>query len=195
MSDCPTLQLGDQSRDGWVEYLQSLLGLPEPKWTGMFDDETRQSVIWFQESHGLRVDGVVGNQTWAVLRGEAVVPASGTDGRDAHSYTQSGLAMRFTNEITYIDGDDVLWVRAMAVGTEDPGEGAVHLTAEVRRPDGTSHQVAGPNEPYGGDSRLHTFHLAGAVGDGPGGVYKALLWLPSETGQDNETFEWNHVPR
>ena len=72
MSDAtePTLRQGDQGADGWVEYLQSLLGskgqaVPV---TGVFDNATHGAVINFQRGARLLVDGVVGNQTWAALR-------------------------------------------------------------------------------------------------------------------------------
>jgi hypothetical protein len=41
----------------------------------------------------------------------------------------------------------------------------------------------------------HTFYVHGPVGDGPGGVHQALMWFPQEWGQDNQTYEWNHVPQ
>src|SRR4029453_2962488 len=69
----PTLRLGDQSVDGWVEYLQKLLNAildpsPNLKLNGNFDQATYKAVVAYQKREGLVVDGVVGNQTWASLR-------------------------------------------------------------------------------------------------------------------------------
>ena len=61
----PTLRKGDESPDGWVEYLQELLKVTV---TGKFDGATEKAVKAFQGSHGCMVDGVVGNETWSVLR-------------------------------------------------------------------------------------------------------------------------------
>ena len=71
MTGEPTLHYGDQSADGWVEYAQELLlGVaPNIKIDGIFLDETIKAVYEFQQQNGLMVDGVVGNQTWSVLRG------------------------------------------------------------------------------------------------------------------------------
>ncbi len=71
-SDQPTLRKGDDSDDGWVEYLQSLLnhqfGKDVVSHNGKFDSETEKWVIAFQKREKLAVDGIVGNQTWAALR-------------------------------------------------------------------------------------------------------------------------------
>ncbi len=81
MTGEPTLHYGDRSADGWVEYLQELLSEVAPNLgiDGIFGDQTIRAVYAFQEKRGLMVDGVVGNQTWAALRGEEPA-AVGTDG-------------------------------------------------------------------------------------------------------------------
>lgn len=58
----PTLKFG--SRDTDVGYLQSLLGLPI---TGHFDTPEENAVETFQEQRGLKIDGIVGPDTWAAL--------------------------------------------------------------------------------------------------------------------------------
>ena len=41
---------------------------------GIFDEETRQAVIAFQQRHKLRVNGLVDRITWTVLRGRGPLP-------------------------------------------------------------------------------------------------------------------------
>lgn len=64
----PVLRLG--SRGIWVELLQSTLkkiGYYSGKVDGIFGQQTRSSVIWFQSQYGLVPDGVVGVKTWEKL--------------------------------------------------------------------------------------------------------------------------------
>jgi N-acetyl-anhydromuramyl-L-alanine amidase AmpD len=61
----PTLKFGDKGDD--VKLLQHLLGVkPED---GVFGPVTLNAVKKFQQSHGLAVDGIVGQQTWSKLLG------------------------------------------------------------------------------------------------------------------------------
>lgn len=191
MSEFPTIRVGEAVPEGWLEYLHALLGQPTPQWHGGYDHKMAEWVKQYQREHHLQVDGVVGDQTWAALRGEALPRAPAAN----ELFKEERLDLRFTQEIDYVDGDDVLFVRAMAVGTRNPKDGEVTLEVEVARPDGTSHHVTATNEAYSDDTNLHTFYVHGAVADGPGGVYKAMMWFPQEWGQDNQTYEWNHVPQ
>jgi len=191
MNEFPTIRVGQPVPEGWLEYLHALLGQPTPQWHGEYDHSMAEYIKQYQGQHHLQVDGVVGDQTWAALLGEALP----RDPAANEHYSEHRLDMRFTQEINYVDGDDVLFVRAMAVGTRNPSEGEVTLEVEVSRPDGQSHHVTATNEAYGSDTNLHTFYVRGPVADGPGGVYKALMWFAQELGQDNQTYEWNHVPR
>lgn len=191
MSDYPTLRVGEAAPEGWLEYLHALLGQTTGHWHDTYDQHMADWVKQWQHDHGLKDDGVVGDQTWAALRGEALPQAPHAN----PSFHEHKLEMRFTQEISYLEGDDELWVRAMSVGSHHPAEGEVTLTVEVKRPDGTSNHVSATNEAYGGGVDLHTFHVSKPVGDGPGGVYHALMWFPQEWGQDNQTFEWDHVPQ
>jgi hypothetical protein len=197
MTDCPTLY-PDAHHDNpaeWVNYLKDLLGRTTQHWDGQYDADAVQSVKQFQAEHHLHVDGIVGDQTWTVLRGERDLPTAGThDVR--HPTARDEHAMRFTHEIDYIADGDVLFVRAQSMAHVDPAEGAITLSAEVHGPHGVhDHHLHAVNEPYGGDTRLHTFHLIGVVGDGAAGDYKVLLWLPAETGQDTEQYEFRFAGR
>src|SRR5688572_14303164 len=101
MAGEPTLYHGNESVDGWVEYLQNMLliktqlGNHHYK-SGTFDDFTLDAVKEFQEKKRLKVDGIVGDQTWAVLRGEPDAPAPHDDGRAPGTYVEQGIEMRFT---------------------------------------------------------------------------------------------------
>ena len=97
MADNPTLRLGDETGDGWVEYLQEVLNFnllflgtsTQVEMNGRFDDATDAAVREYQGIQHLKVDGVVGDQTWASLRGQQARPI-GTDGRAPHSFVQEG---------------------------------------------------------------------------------------------------------
>jgi len=97
----PTLRRGDKSPDGWVEYLQQLLNAhlnTNLKIDGDFGQSTLNAVIAFQKSQpGVKVDGIVGNQTWAALReGQPEKPS--TDGRQPHSFEEKGIQARWFKE-------------------------------------------------------------------------------------------------
>jgi hypothetical protein len=95
MSENPTLRAGDETVDGWVEYLQEVLNFnlvflgssTAVDKNGRFDDATERAVREYQELQHLTVDGVVGDQTWASLRGETP-QAVGGDGRAHHTYVE-----------------------------------------------------------------------------------------------------------
>ena len=133
----PTLRKGDNSADGWVEYLQESLNhhlKTNLKVDGHFGQETYNAVIAFQTSHktdGVMVDGIVGDETWSYLReGRPEKPA--TDGRQPHSFEQQGQQARWMQEkevCHYDAGQDALIMMAISVGDEDPLKGK---TARVR---------------------------------------------------------------
>jgi len=66
----PTLHLGDNCVDGWVEYLQQLLNGHGFRLdvNGSFDQATLKALRAFQKRHKLKADGIAGSQTWAALR-------------------------------------------------------------------------------------------------------------------------------
>jgi peptidoglycan hydrolase-like protein with peptidoglycan-binding domain len=68
------LSEGDEGRQ--VELLQQALGIGAD---GVFGPETEEAVQHFQAQHGLTIDGVVGSQTWAALRGRTPARASVAD--------------------------------------------------------------------------------------------------------------------
>jgi hypothetical protein len=72
MADEPTLYEHDIDVYGWVMELQRLLadrGHPSSDPSEEFGAATKQAVIAFQRANGCDDDGIVGNQTWAKLRG------------------------------------------------------------------------------------------------------------------------------
>jgi peptidoglycan hydrolase-like protein with peptidoglycan-binding domain len=130
-ADEPTLRFGDESVDGWVEYLQRLLvvkGHGPLADNGSFDDATLAAVRAFQQrmnntpgtpSTGrVFVDGVVGNQTWALLREEDAPPPS-TDGREPHSFVEQGREARWLTEdsaFVFLKDDDRLVIQGVSTG-------------------------------------------------------------------------------
>jgi hypothetical protein len=122
----PTLRNGDQSVDGWVEYAKGLLLETalihdvEFDWeSGTFDDTTEWLVRQFQSDHHLQVDGVIGNQTWAALRGEEP-QAVGTDGGEPGTHVEAGLEARWNREdaATFDPRDDRLILIAFNTGSD-----------------------------------------------------------------------------
>jgi murein L,D-transpeptidase YcbB/YkuD len=104
MAGEPTLYHGNQSADGWVEYLQDLLmhqmtDLGNHNHTrGLFDDFTLAAVKEFQQRKNIKDDGIVGDQTWAALRGEPYIPKAGDDGRAPGTYVEQGIELRFIGQ-------------------------------------------------------------------------------------------------
>jgi hypothetical protein len=196
MSENPTLRRGDRDADGangWVEYLQTLLrvqgnsGTPEP---GVFDEITEQWVLGYQEYHHLAHDGIVGDQTWSSLRKEPEVQPVGTDGLEPHTYTEHGVELRFTTEMSYDPYDDWVWCRATSVGDSDPPTGSINAYVMIRHPDGTSAELRAEHENDGTD-RLHEFRIWNATGAGPAGRYGMIMQLPMESGGDTLQFEFD----
>jgi peptidoglycan hydrolase-like protein with peptidoglycan-binding domain len=199
--DEPTLRLGDQSVDGWVEYLQQLLNaeglgpLPED---GNFDNAVRAAVIRFQTERRdqaggrLMVDGVVGHQTWAALREEAPRPPS-TDGRKPHSYVEQGAEARFITEdsaVQYNPDVDELVLVAVSTGDQVIQPNQFDATARITFPDGQSHTflvpVSNSGQPAGpGDVCLLEGTIAAALGRPlDPGSYQFEAYLPDELGGD-----------
>ncbi len=185
MTTSPTLRHHDESVDGWVEYLQTMLQVNRYSMAdatpGVFDDFTLDMVKRFQEDHGLKADGIVGDATWAVLRGEEPARA-GTDRLGRGEFTDEGVKLRLTTEIDFLQPDDMLWFRAFSVGTEEPEPGTVEPYIHLKLPDGSSRQLHAEHE-VNGDG-WHEFR-AHPVTEGVGGEYSVFIALPSETGGDN----------
>jgi peptidoglycan hydrolase-like protein with peptidoglycan-binding domain len=141
----PTLRKGDKKADGWVEYLQHVLndhlGAGTVDVDGSFGQKTLNAVIKFQTQNKLKVDGIVGNQTWAALRLEKP-EAPSTDGRTPHTFEQTDLQARWevddTPDAIYVEKIDRLTLNVVSVG-----EGKIDdFSATVRiTPPGTPAKV------------------------------------------------------
>jgi hypothetical protein len=125
----PTLRLGMQSADGWVEYLQERLNKrlqpsPNLKVNGVFDKTVEKAVRAYQTQEKLQVDGVAGNQTWASLRLADPEPV-GTDGRPKGTFVEKGSEARWFSEgpASFSKSKDQLQLGAVSVGTETELEG------------------------------------------------------------------------
>jgi len=194
MADEPTLYHGNESIDGWVEYLQNLLLVKTQLGNnhyanGVFDDFTLAAVKEFQGNKGLKVDGIVGDQTWAVLRGEPFKPAPGDDGRAPGTYVEQGIEMRFTNEIQYRQDEDQVRFWAASVGTVHPQTGTIHAFVHLKAPDGSERNVAAVHEGY---DAVQYFSIDGITAGVPG-RYSMIIQLPSESGGDTQQFEFDRT--
>ncbi len=165
MANEPTLRPGDQSVDGWVEYLQTqlkLLGsgvinIPDDyQPSGVFDEETERYVREFQRYHNAQVDGVVGDETWNVLRGNLDNLDPHADGRQPHTYVEETPRLEWENDGHYDVNTDSYTYIAMNVGQTEL-EGVVATVRVVFGPVGLradhcigwtdSGQPAGPGQP------------------------------------------------
>jgi hypothetical protein len=112
----PTLRRGAKSEDKWVEYLQQLLGI---EIDGKFGPATETAVRKFQTDNKLQVDGIVGNQTWAALRGNEPEKPS-TDGRAPNTFVEKGPEARWYTEAkniaSYDKANDELRIVAVSLG-------------------------------------------------------------------------------
>jgi peptidoglycan hydrolase-like protein with peptidoglycan-binding domain len=143
----PTLRVGDNSKDGWVEYAQELLGLPQ---TGNFDGAMEKAVRAFQRTNGIQQDGIIGFQTWAQLRHTDAKPPS-TDGRPAHSFEDAGPKARFfiqESSAGYDAGSDLFSLAIVSVGDAQIQGGTV--TLRITRPgksDTITRKIGPPSQP------------------------------------------------
>lgn len=141
MAGEPTLRPGDESVDGWVEYLQAQLvnlgaaieEIPfEAEPTGVFDDETERWVRVFQRYHGLMIDGIVGDETWNMLHGNVDTEDPGTDGRAPGTYVEESPRLEWENDTHFDVVDATYTYTVMNVGSAAISDVAV----SVRRTDG-----------------------------------------------------------
>jgi putative peptidoglycan binding protein len=144
MTGEPTLHYSDRSADGWVEYAQELLSgvAPHLASDGVFGDQTIQAVYAFQQQNGLMVDGVIGNQTWSVLRvGERA--EVGTDGHLHQETDQSMHVVFFTEQSPqgstgdYWDGGDELMFIVEVVGAVPIPDNTYAVDVTITAPNGT----------------------------------------------------------
>jgi hypothetical protein len=125
----PTLRMGDNNVDGWVEFLQSSLikhlgDKIDQEINGDFNQKTKDNVLLFQRTHKPKLldDGIVGNQTWAALRKAPAEPI-GTDGRKPHTFVEKGPEARWACEktdfgIQYDPKTDEMALALVSVGDE-----------------------------------------------------------------------------
>lgn len=138
----PTLRKGDKSPDGWVEYAQRLMNKNKLGVTvnGDFDGDMETKVKQFQGDNKCLVDGIIGNETWSMLR-EGPREAVGTDKRKPHSFEQKNAQARFVTErpdaTGYNASEDRFFMLIVSVG-EQPID-KFHATLKVTQPDQTSH--------------------------------------------------------
>ena len=194
----PTLRMGDDNPDGWVEYLQELLNLQIGAGLavdGDFGSATQAAVRRLQRDYDIQVDGVVGYQTWAVLRGETPAPAS-TDGRAPHTYVEQGAEARWWGEgqhgTGYDPAADTVYLSLVSVGTQLP-QG---LSATIRFTGNDTGEVAVLEAPLGEPITVHAeggadyvLEVAGLREAYGSGVHTVEAYLPAELGGDYTTFQ------
>jgi len=141
------LRKGDDSPDGWVEYAQGLLNrwLTDHKQSkltvdGKFGPAMDKAVRAFQAASKTMVDGIIGNQTWSLLR-EGKKDSIGTDGQKPHSFEQKNAQGRFTMEGPdrggYHRPEDMFFMWIVSTGEQPIDD--YHVTVKVTLPDGKSH--------------------------------------------------------
>ena len=193
----PTLRRGADSADGWVEYLQELLNRAGESLTvdGDFGPGTEAAVRRYQQRFDIQVDGIVGFQTWASLRGDRNVPAS-TDGKPA-GQVEGGPEARWVEEdfnaVRYDVATDSLVLSLYSVGTE-PVTGAI---AHVRLTGNDSGELFVTEEPVGpphGASNhggaLHAVTVAAIKSRIGVGKHTVEAYLPAELGGDYVTAQF-----
>jgi hypothetical protein len=192
MTGEPTLRHGDHEADGWVKYLQEQLAFRlqdgSIENSGSFDDATFEAVKRFQHAHGLRMDGIVGNATWAALTSDA--PAhEGVDGLAAHTHIDHGMHVVWSEHGGSDDGiyiehnDSVIWL-ANNVGDTNVPSGS--LTASITFADKNYLEFidlvesSGASEAAPGD--IFTVTMTGVKNSLGSGTHAYVAELPSEVG-------------
>lgn len=188
----PTLRQGDKSVDGWVEYLQEALntaGFGPLTVDGDFGSGTHRQVIAYQQARGLQVDGTVGNQTWASLRGETPQDPS-TDGRDPHTYVERGPEARWMDETDPIQPtDDFVQIFAVSTGDQPLSSGDYRAVARITVPSGEQHVIELDLDTFGEPTPEGGLCAFGATTDlfRTPGDYTIEAYMPSELGGDQMT--------
>ncbi len=204
----PTLRLKDESVDGWVEYLQSLLikhlgDSIEQEINGKFDKTTEENVKKFQREHKpkpLMVDGIVGNQTWAALR-KAPDEAPGTDKREPHTFVEHGPKARWACEktdfgIAYDAQKDELLLAVISVGDDriDDFQAKVRVTPPQGKAQEKIVQVGPPTaERETGAGHVHKVRVPNFAKTFGPGEHRIEAKLEKRLGGDNfdDTFTLN----
>ena len=182
MANEPTLRPGDQSVDGWVEYMQTqlkLLGggvtsIPDSfQPNGVFDEETERYVREFQQFHHVQVDGVVGDETWNVLHGNIDNLDPHADGRTPHTYVEETPRLEWENDGHYDVTTDSYTYIAMNVGQTEVGPGIVVTVSVTSGPTGLR-----------GDHCIGWTDSGQAAG--PGQTIKFTFWLDRQLTRDED---------
>jgi peptidoglycan hydrolase-like protein with peptidoglycan-binding domain len=186
----PTLRKGDKSADGWVEYLQQLLNSHGAKLEvdGKFGDATLKAVKEFQTKNKLLVDGIVGNQTWAALRGQTPEPPS-TDGRQPHTHVEKGAEARWFHQgksiVVYHPENDELDLIVTSVGDApiDKFQAKVRVTTPQGKQKPVSIDIGPPyHELPSGAGHLHAVRLHNYKKTFGAGMHTVEGLLPEELG-------------
>jgi hypothetical protein len=192
----PTLRHGDIDIDGWVEYLQRLLvdhGFNAGVADGDFGGQTLAAVHAFQDARHLLPDGVVGNQTWAALRGNPEQPPS-TDGLAPHTFHEAGAEARWFREngkavVTTADGG--VRLLAASVGDVNIESSAFFATGTFVRPDQFEFAVvAGIEDATVAPGTNFNFFVPLVFNQHGAGTYRATMTMPDELGGDRQEFEF-----
>ena len=193
----PTLRSTDDNPDGWVEYAQELLNNHGANLAvdGNFGPGTLAAVRHLQTQFNIQQDGVIGNQTWAVLRGEHPAPA-GTDGRSPHSFEETGPQARWLAEGSggthYDPATDLLQLFLVSTGEHpiDDFQATIRVIGNDAGELFTTQNPIGPpvsTNPHGGANYVIEIQgLHESYGDG---VHTVEAYLPAEIGGDYTTFQ------
>ncbi len=192
----PTLRKGDEGADGWVEYLQALLIklVPGCKVTvnGKFDQATYDAVKLFQGSTEpkCQVDGIVGNETWSMLRKQEREPV-GVRNTDEH--VESGAEARWAREnndfVTYDAKSDTLTLIAFSVGDAPIDKYEVMIRTTHLETGATKIWSLPLGPPTGpaptGAGQTHAVAIQGVRDEGGGGGRRKVeAYMPKELGGD-----------
>ena len=195
MAGEPTLRFGHINENGWVAHLQERLagaGFDPGPIDGMFFERTHEAVLGFQQSRGLTVDGVVGQQTWAAINaGAPAVTPPPTPGGGGGGGGGGGPAagVRFISGPGFTPASDNVFYVAENGGAATRAAGTIHDTITVTGPDGLlvmeqnlfNDADVVPGGAYGHESiKAHN--------DAPG-PYEVLVMLDEGRGE-NVSFEF-----
>ena len=113
-SSYQTKYLNIGSKGALVKSIQHQLGVPQ---TGVYDAATRAAIMRFQAQNGLTVDGIVGRQTLAALRGNANAPTV-PSGPITTRQARLGLTKKKPSPVspTPATAGPIKYVRGVAIG-------------------------------------------------------------------------------
>ncbi len=204
-ADEPTLRYGDRDDKpghGWVTYLQNMLqgrGYDPGGIDGVFLGKTLSAARAFQSNEKdvngepLKVDGIVGFQTWAALQEETARKPS-TDGRVPHTYVEEGPEARWAMEgdaDVYSNDEDVLTLFGLSTGNVPVRlEHLEGFTLNLTLPSGQVVQLTGStgglSMPFeAGPGEVLWIQRQGIRSLGGPGTYSFTAFMPQHLGSDN----------